>query len=101
MREAGLRLAASLGLSIRFLLRRLLRTLADVWAERVEARLLLVVQRIAELLESRTHDPYRVERCADAARHRPQPPGWRHPIGIGAGLFEPLGSPSPTALQSI
>jgi len=51
LREAGFRFAALLGFSIRFLLRLLLRTLADVRAECVETRFLLVVQRIIEILE--------------------------------------------------
>src|SRR5439155_17770287 len=80
----GFRFAALLGFSIRFLLRLLSRTLADVRAERIETRLLLVVQRIIEILECRPYDLYRVERCAYAVRHRPQATGWRHRIGIGA-----------------
>ena len=69
LRQAGFWRLTPFGLSIRFLLRRLLRALADIGAKRVEPRLLLVAMRGSGLAPA-------AGRCVGAARR---------PVTCGAG----------------
>jgi len=57
--------------AFRFLLRLPLRALADIGAERIETCLLLVAERIIELLQCGPHDPHCLERGADAVSSSP------------------------------
>src|SRR3954470_11398623 len=83
------------------LLRLLLRSLANFGTERVEMCLLLVTERTIELLERRPNDLHRLERGADAVRHRAQAAGWCQRIGIAAGLLERIGSLCRRGLQIV
>src|SRR5882724_1011798 len=91
--QAGLRIAAGIGLRVRVLLRLALRTLADIGAERIETCLLLVAERVIEFLQRRPHDLHGLERSADAVRHRPQSTRRRHRVRVAARSLEHIGSP--------
>ena len=68
--------------------RRALLRLAELRADFVEARLLLVAQRVGERDQRRLHGLDRVVGRLQPLDHRLQPAGWRHRHGVGASLLE-------------
>ena len=62
-----------------------------VRADRVEARLLLVGERLVELLQRRPHDPQRLVRRGQPGQHRLEPSGRCHRERAAARRLERLG----------